>query len=124
MGGIYRTEPQPATRPEVERRVVPRIGVVVGARLRIPALDTAFFGTVLNLSTAGAFIATGESLAAGTEIEIELFAPTALVPLQARGVVVRLGAVSEQPGLGVQFSWLSFEARELVARLQERKNNL
>jgi hypothetical protein len=119
MSSIGRIVPRRVAPPYDERRARVRMGVVLAVRVRLPHLDAAFCATILDLSEQGVFIATDEVVPIGTELELEVVPPRMLLPLQARGHVVRLTAAS-QPGLGVIFSWVSVEAQALVARMRER----
>ena len=120
MSSIGRIVPRRVAQVSVERRAAPRIGVVMEARVRLPELDVAFCGTILDVSEGGAFVATAELLPLGAAVELEVSPPRLLVPLLARGVVVRQRVDATQPGLGLRFTWLSAEARALLARLGER----
>ncbi len=122
MGTLGRIQPRQVARVATERRAVPRIGASVGVRLRDAALDVALLGQANNLNHTGVFVLLDGLPPLGSALEVELVLPSVLVPLQARGVVVRHGAVDGRPGVGIRFTWISAELEQFCQALAARQN--
>ncbi|MCZ6690409.1 MAG: PilZ domain-containing protein [Planctomycetota bacterium] len=97
--------------------------------VQVPREDKECEGNCRDLSEGGMFIGTEEPLPRGTEVKILIQLATVNDTIGVEGVVmwVRPPMPSPQfpPGMGVKFTRVSPEARDLLQRtIEERKRRL
>ena len=84
----------------------PRRGRVLPVRYRVTGGDWRS-GETRNIGVGGAFIAGGEGISVGDEVEIELTLPELDRSLPLRGIVRRAdggGGDGDKGGLGIEFA--------------------
>lgn len=121
---IGRMVPKIVEISEPERRLQPRAGIRVPLNLRLPNMEAVVNGDALNVSTGGMFIAMEKPLAIGTEIDVEVELEDGGLVLHALVEVVRRVTEGRNPGVGVRFVDVSYEASRLIERMVDDERML
>jgi uncharacterized protein (TIGR02266 family) len=97
---------------ETQRRLNQRFQVDL--ELTLQSESTIWMGHLENVSDGGVFVASKELKPIGTEVEITLKLPGALLPIWAIGVVCWIretsGKTDAPLGMGIQFKLIADEA--------------
>ena len=73
-------------------------------------------GAAVNIASGGVFVKTGAPMAVGTELELQFSVPVRYNALQAKGTVVWVDEISDNPGMGVEFSSIDSIAKYDLVR--------
>jgi uncharacterized protein (TIGR02266 family) len=100
----------------VENRVHPRLTVEVEVSMNTE--HNFYAGLTENISEGGLFIATVENIPMGTELDLKIGMP-GLEPVAVTGKVCWIREYNEftsdaSPGVGVKFSNLTAQAKEVI----------
>jgi len=103
--------------PQENRRRADRWRVDLSAQYSSSALELS--GTVVCLSRSGLFLCSEYLDSLGSDVTINLHLPTESVPVPLGGRVVRVDTNGATPGMGIQFTDLSWRSRLTLTRFIE-----
>lgn len=102
-----------------ERRVFARIRLDVPASLFLYQLDFQHAGAIVDLSLGGCYFPVPHTLPCGERCSVQLTTGEGLevLTVELAGVIVR----TDEKGVGIQFTDLTDDARQLLVRILDRK---
>lgn len=100
-----------------ERRVHPRVPARVPISIRTDA--QVFAGVAQDLSPSGVFVSTWRRVAIGTDVQLELELEDEVVRVRGRVRWARTPQNDDAPGIGIAFSALDDDARDVLQEFCE-----